>query len=142
MDIRVGAYAVIVDGDRMLLAHWHEHGRSAWTLPGGGLEFGEDPDAAALREITEETGYTAELDGLLGVDSMVVPAERRLHPERGDLQALRIVYRAHVTGGALAHEQGGSTDEAAWFALEDVPHLERVELVDIALRLAGLAPPE
>ena len=31
----------------------------------------------------------------------------------------------------------GSTDTAAWFDLADVPALDRVELVDIALRMAG-----
>ena len=36
-----------------------------WTLPGGGLDFGEDPRDGALRELAEETGYIGELDELL-----------------------------------------------------------------------------
>lgn len=137
MDIRVAAYGVITEGDRILLAHWNESGRSGWTLPGGGIDPGEDPVDAVVREIAEETGYSAEAGELLGIDSKVIPAEHRFVPDAGPLHALRIVYRATVTGGALANERDGTTDEAAWFSLESIPN-RRVELVDIALAMAGL----
>ena len=137
MDIRVAAYGVITEGDRILLAHWNEGGRSGWTLPGGGIDPGEDPADALLREIAEETGYLAEGGELLGIDSKVIPAEHRFVPDAGPLHALRIVYRARVIGGTLTNERDGTTDEAAWFALSAIPN-RRVELVDIALRMAGL----
>ena len=137
MDIRVAAYGVIVDGPRILLAHWNEGGRSGWTLPGGGIEPGEDPLDAVVREIEEETGFEARADGLLGIDSKIIPAEARFVPEAGPLHALRIVYRATVTGGSLRNELDGTTDEAAWFALASIPN-RRVDLVDVALRMAGL----
>ena len=51
MDLRVAAYAVVLDpDDRLLLAHWNEGRRAAWTMPGGGLEPGEDPEHAARPE--------------------------------------------------------------------------------------------
>ncbi|MGN6204622.1 NUDIX hydrolase [Humibacter sp.] len=137
MDIRVAAYAVIADGSRVLLAHWNEHGRSGWTLPGGGLEAGEDPADAAVREVREETGYDAELDELIGVHSHVIPEDQR-NSGLGALQALRIVYRAHVVAGMLTNEADGSTDEARWFRLDEIPALRKVSLVEIGLRFAGL----
>ncbi|MGN7800043.1 NUDIX hydrolase [Leifsonia sp. 22587] len=137
MDIRVAAYGVITQGDRILLAHWNESGRSGWTLPGGGIDPGEDPADAVVREIAEETGYVAEVGALLGIDSKVIPAEHRFIPEAGPLHALRIVYRATVVGGELTNELDGTTDEAAWFPLAGIPK-RHVELVDIALAFAGL----
>ncbi len=137
MDIRVAAYAVIDDGRRVLLAHWNERGRSGWTLPGGGIEPGEDPADAAVREVREETGFDAELDALIGVHSHVIPEDQR-DSGSGPLQALRILYRAHITGGTLTMEQDGSTDEARWFDLDEITALRRVSLVDIGLRFAGL----
>ena len=136
MHIRVAAYGVIIKDDDILLAHWNEGGRSGWTLPGGGIEPGEDPAHAAVREIHEETGYSAELDELLGVHSYVVPAGQRLDPSANvPLHALRIVYRAHVTGGTLTDELEGSTDRAAWHPLSSLTDLDTVGLVDVALGL-------
>ncbi|MEV4686702.1 NUDIX hydrolase [Microbacterium sp. LWH3-1.2] len=143
MDLRVAAYAVIMDDqDRLLLAHWNEGRRAAWTMPGGGLEPGEDPASAARREVKEETGYRVEIEGLLGIHSRVVPPGRRLKPGSDlPLHTLRIVYRARITGGKLRNETGGSTDRAEWFSLAEVRGLQRVKLVDIALDMAGIELP-
>lgn len=134
-DVRVGAYAVIIRDGEILLAHWNQYGNSRWTLPGGGLEYGEDAPTAAVREVREETGFDVSLGNLLGVDSHFIPPGRRMRGEPRLMHGLRIIYAAEVTGGALRHETGGSTDEAAWFPLAEVPSLDRTELVDAGLRL-------
>lgn len=139
MDIRIAAYGVIIEGGRILLAHWNEAGHTGWTLPGGGLEPGEDPAEAARREILEETGHTAVLRGLLGIDSHVVAPEDRIRGGTTPLHSLRIVYRAEITGGELRNELGGSTDEAAWFDLADVESLPHVELIDVGIEFAQAA---
>ena len=129
---------MIDDAERLLLAHWNEGRRAAWTLPGGGLEPGEDPERAVRREVREETGYKVSVDELLGIHSRVIPATRRLTETDQPLHTLRIVYRAQITGGRLRHEIEGSTDRAEWFALAGVTSLQRVKLVDIALEMAGV----
>jgi 8-oxo-dGTP diphosphatase len=138
MDLRVAAYAVVIDAeDRLLLAHWNEGRRAAWTMPGGGLEPGEDPERAARREVREETGYKVEIDELLGIHSRVIPPGRRLTPGVTEpLHTLRIIYRARVIGGRLRNETDGSTDRAEWFPFSEVRSLQRVKLVDIALEMA------
>ncbi|MDN3495069.1 NUDIX hydrolase [Planococcus sp. APC 4015] len=139
MDMRVAAYAIIVDDDdRLLLAHWIEGRRNAWTLPGGGLEPGEDPEKAVRREVKEETGYRVAVDELLGIHSRVIPASRRITEATEPLHTLRIVYRAHITGGKLSYETDGSTDRAEWFARSTVRSLQRVKLVDIGREMAGI----
>ncbi|PFG43852.1 ADP-ribose pyrophosphatase YjhB (NUDIX family) [Isoptericola jiangsuensis] len=136
MRLRVAAYAVVIDDGQVLLPHWRQSGYgSGWTLPGGGIDPGEHPADAAVREVWEETGYDVELDDLLGIDSIVLPPA-------GDLSdgahGLRIVYRAHVVGGSLRAEVGGSTDDVAWHRLEEVAALDRAELVDAGLAMAGV----
>lgn len=135
MDIRVAAYGLIVRADRVLLAHWARGRRRGWTLPGGGIEPGEDPAGAAVREIEEETGYRARLDVLLGIHSHVVPAEERFTPGEGPLHTLRVVYAASIVSGERRDEQQGSSDKAEWFPLDAVTRLRHVSLVDVALRM-------
>ncbi len=142
MDVRVGAYAVIVrDGD-LLLTHWNENGRTGWTLPGGGLEAYETTEQAAVREVQEETGYEVELRTLLGVDSLFLEPADRIVPGDGPLHALRVIYLARIVGGELTHEVGGSSDEARWVPLDGVGELATLSLVPTAIdlllrRLAG-----
>ena len=137
MDVRVGAYGVIIADDRILLTHWNEHGRTGWTLPGGGMEEYETPQQAAVREIREETGFDTEILDILGVDSMYLAAADRIvagKVPQGPLHALRVVFRARVVGGNLTHEICGSSDEARWVPLPEVAALPTVSLVGIALR--------
>ena len=136
MDMRVASYGVIIRDGMLLLAHWNENGHHGWTLPGGGIDPGEDPADAAIREIREETGYDATLVRLLGIDSMLVAAKDRLWGT-GPLHGLRIIYEAAIVGGELTNELDGSTDEARWFPLVEVPQLKTVSLVQVALRLYG-----
>jgi ADP-ribose pyrophosphatase YjhB (NUDIX family) len=131
---RVAAYALVVDASRRILLVRIAPGYPAagkWTLPGGGLRFGEDPADAALRELTEETGLTAEISALGFVDSR----HRAADPEQslGGWHAIRIVYRARVSGGQLRDEKDESTDRAAWFSLDEARQLPLVDLVQVAL---------
>jgi 8-oxo-dGTP diphosphatase len=109
-----------------------------WTLPGGGIQYGEDPSAAVVREVDEETGYAAEVEALLGVDSR--PRRQGWSGQEEDVHHLGVFYAVRIVGGELRHEVDGSTDQAAWVALADVPHLRRASLVDVGLRLSRERP--
>lgn len=132
--VRVAAFVICTDdAGRTLLARWLGPNGPRWTLPGGGLDEGEQPQDGALRELTEETGYVGELDALVGVDS-----DRFVGLDGIDRWAIRIIYRGHVVGGSLVFEQGGSTDIAAWVSPAERAALEAVPLVELGIGLAAL----
>lgn len=132
--IRVGAYAIVLDeADRLLLCRLAATDLDAgWTLPGGGLDFGEDPQDGALRELEEETGLRGKIVDLAGIDSRVYPPHQR---RATDLHMLRILYHAEIVGGELRHELEGSTDRAEWFARAEIVDLPVVDLIEVALAM-------
>ncbi|MFC7727558.1 NUDIX domain-containing protein [Nocardioides sp. GCM10028917] len=125
---RVAAYAVILRerGGRVeiLLSRLAPRvSRSElWTLPGGGVDHGEDPRDALIREVQEEAG----LDATVGDRARVYSAHMPRAPRDGqlvDAHAIRLVYEGWVAPDAPAPrvvEVDGSTVEAAWKALDDV----------------------
>lgn len=135
-DTRVAAYAVVVDGDRILLSWWNGegHGTPAWSLPGGGVDLTETPEQGAIREVREETGFDVAVGGVLAIDSYTKgPHERVIATDRW-ARHLRIVYTARITGGTLGTlEVDGSTDRADWLPIASVPDLPRTGLVDVGL---------
>jgi len=63
---RVGSYAFITAEDHVLLSLLNRGpNRGKWTLVGGGIEFGESPRNALLREIEEEAGFKTDVEPVL-----------------------------------------------------------------------------
>jgi len=83
-----------------------------WSIPAGFVNAFEDPAAAAWRECREETGLTAELDGLFDLQT------GREHSRGSDIL---IVYRAHILSGVL--RAADDADQVGWFSLDDPPPL-------------------
>ena len=93
-----------------------------WTLPGGGIDHGEDPRLAVIREIREETGLEATVGETAHVYSAHLPRASR-DGLLVDAHAIRIVYDGWAAPDAPTPrvlEVDGSTSEAAWKPLDDV----------------------
>jgi ADP-ribose pyrophosphatase YjhB (NUDIX family) len=139
-EFRLAAYAICLDGDRVLLARCvSPKGPSHWTLPGGKVEHGEDPFDAVIREVAEETGCDGVVERLLGVDSRVIRSADRLYggPE---LHNVGIFYQVRIVSGELRPEPNGETAESAWIRVNTVDRLARASLVDVGLVLAHHVP--
>jgi 8-oxo-dGTP pyrophosphatase MutT (NUDIX family) len=125
---RVAAYAVILrergGAVEILLSRLAPRvSRSElWTLPGGGVDHGEDPRDALIREVQEETG----LDATVGDRARVYSAHMPRSPRDGqlvDAHAIRLVYEGWVPPSSPVPrvvEVDGSTIEAAWKTLDEV----------------------
>jgi len=133
---RLGSYAVVLDAeDRILLCRLSadEVEAGAWTLPGGGVEFGEHPDETVVRELEEEAGLTGRIDDVLGIFSKVYVRSRAA--AGADLHFIGVLYRLKPIGGALRDEVDGSTDTCAWFRAEELEALRIVGVARHAIRL-------
>jgi 8-oxo-dGTP diphosphatase len=141
---RFAAYAVATDRQRRVLLTRvapNYPGAGRWHLPGGGTDYGEQPGAALIRELAEETGQRGRLIKLLGVASHRDPAS--LGPEGYpiDWHGVRAFYRVQVDRATRprVHDHGGSTSEARWVPVVEASALPQDEITEVtaeALRAA------
>ncbi|HNQ07896.1 MAG TPA: NUDIX domain-containing protein [Tetrasphaera sp.] len=121
---RVAAYAVVVrDADVLLtqLSHRVRGVPGRWTLPGGGVEPGEDPGTGLRREVWEETGQhlgSVQLIDLLTAHWVGQGPDGVWE----DYQVVRLVYAASVPEPEplVVHDVGGTTAQAAWVPAQGV----------------------
>jgi ADP-ribose pyrophosphatase YjhB (NUDIX family) len=135
---RVAAYALCVDeAGKILLCRMAPSvvPGDVWTLPGGGIHFGESPETAVIRELDEETGQDGRIVRLVEVSDNLL----RLQSRPGTVHAIRIVYEVRVTGGLLRQESEGTTDACSWFTLDEARRLNLNDLAERGLRLLAAA---
>jgi 8-oxo-dGTP diphosphatase len=111
--------------------------KDGWSLPGGRIEWGETAEAAALRELKEETGCDATLVGLIDVVNAIAPDPAAAAPPWGHY--VLIDYAARWTGGDPI--AGDDASEARFFAPEEIPALnlwsETLRIVELARAMVG-----
>ena len=131
---RISAYAILVQNGFILLVRCSPStdAPGRWTLPGGGIEFGEDPAHAAVREVKEETGLNVELERLVTVNSQVI------HAKETDHHAIRFLYYANIIGGELISELNGSTDLAKWLRLSDISGYPLTDVASLAVKTVAI----
>jgi 8-oxo-dGTP pyrophosphatase MutT (NUDIX family) len=117
------AGGLVVDGTDMaaraaLIGRLDRRGKLRWSLPKGHVEAGETTEAAAIREVAEETGITGRVLAPLGtIDFWFVAEGRRIHKT--------------VHHFLLMAQSGELSDEDI-----EVEEVEWVPLSELAQRLA------
>ena len=137
---RVAAYAVVVAEERLLLTQLAGHTGAAgrWNLPGGGVDPGEAPRDAVVREVAEETGQL--VDEVRVVDVMTQHWVGRSPRGVEDYHAVRLLHVARCPRptSPVVHDVGGSTSDARWVHLDALASVDVVASVPVALRAVGL----
>lgn len=88
-------------------------GYGRWTFPKGGVEEGETPAEAAVREIEEETGVKGVIVGELGETRYIYH-----HPRKGRVHKTVTFYLVRCTGGRL-RPQDGEVAGAEWVSPDE-----------------------
>jgi 8-oxo-dGTP diphosphatase len=100
------ALAIITNDRGQVLAEQRKDGIPPWTFPGGEVNPGETPRAAAKRRVLAETGLTVQVGTKIG---------QRVHPRTGrQMHYLAAI----VTGGELACLDTEDLSDVAWLSME------------------------
>lgn len=131
LDVR----AAVFRDDRVLLVRETADGN--WSLPGGWVDLGDAPGAAAAREVREETGYDCAARKLMAVIDW-----GRHSPVPQLFHVYKLLFWCDFLGGAA--KASLETSESGFFALDELPPLSlpRVSEAMIARAFQHRAAPE
>ncbi|WP_236969043.1 NUDIX domain-containing protein [Microbacterium aurantiacum] len=124
--------AVIRDGDRFLLARQRDTQR--WSLVGGGIEPGEQPADAVRREVREELGVDATVEGIVGAYGG--PPLEAAYPNGDRVGYVTIAYACSLSSDRFALERA-ELIETSWVELADLDALDRHEWIGQVLQDAA-----
>ena len=105
MYIRTRAQALIIDNGHVLLAKHHDLtiDQIYWCMPGGGVEAGESPEQAAVRELKEETNLDIRIIHKIG--ELALPGVTQGY-------AKGVTFLAEIVGGDM--RLGHDPEQVHW----------------------------
>ncbi len=119
----------MIKDDQLLVMHRNKFGQEYYTLVGGHVELGEDPEAALLRELAEETTLQVANPQLVFIE------------EAGDPYGTQLIYLCDYVSGdislhpdseeAAIHAIGKNLYTPQWFPIKD---LDKVPFKSEALK--------
>jgi|SRR3989338_1057993 len=121
------AVLVVKDGKYLLAERNKENYNGYWIIPGGGVNFGEPLQDAAIREIKEETNLDVEIIKKIGYKEVInVP---------GNYHSIVFFFLAKPKHSDI--EAKDDVSSAKFFTIEEIKQLKTAESVEWALKEAG-----
>lgn len=132
--MRKAARAIVIDNDNLLVMHRNKFGSEYSTLPGGAIDMGETAEAAAIREIKEETSIDVANPRLVFIE------------HAGDMYGDQYIFLCEYVSGEpklsedtheyAINQMGQNLYEPKWLPLGELPNVNFVseELKSVILR--------
>lgn len=118
---RPSTYAVVIRDGKVLLTHQ----AGSYNLPGGGIEFGEQPEESVVREVYEETGLKVINPQLITCKSNIFKALRADDVEEF-MQSILLFYICKFAGGKLSID-GIDEHERTWTKMPEWIPIEKLD---------------
>ncbi len=114
--MKTRVFAIIHEkGKFLLIRESNLKFKNQWYLPGGALEEHEDIISGLMREVKEEAGYEAGVNGIFFMKYVDRPVSRK---------GLYIYCSARTLAGNVKTIADENSMEAGWFTLAEIPKLE------------------
>ena len=110
-----GAAAIIIRENKLLMVK--EKGMEGWSIPSGGMEEGETPEAACIREVWEETGFNVIVKEKLHIKEVAI--------DHYDVMT-HYFYCEIKQGEITYHDPDELVEEIAWKTCEEVEEVKHV----------------
>jgi ADP-ribose pyrophosphatase len=106
---RAAVAAIIFDEQGRILLFKHTYRKFEWGIPAGGLEHGEQPEKAVVREFLEETGMQIKVEKLLLAES-----SKEDHN-------ISLIFLCKIVSGTF--KESSEISELKYFDVNDLPHM-------------------
>ena len=121
--------AVVKDGRLLLVRRASRRGRGNWQIPGGFVEQNETMELAVVREVEEEAGVTATVQGVLGI--------RNRYDEEGGNSTYVVMLLSPKSGEPTPDMT--EVDRAEYFSLAEIQALEQISPINVEVAKRALA---
>ena len=107
---RAAVAAMVFDEHGRILLFKHTYRKFEWGIPAGGLEYGEQPENAVVREFFEETGIQIKVEKLLLAES-----------SKEDQRNISLIFLCTIVNGTF--RESFEISEMKYFDVNDLPQM-------------------